>query len=275
MSRLRLFVGMWGLLVLVVGATVVVADVLDLGEAEDQLVGTGDGTLPDRPDDRPAGDEPTGEEPTEALRPGQHRVSGTVTAVHLEGAVLDPRTLPVPLTVSSERGFGNGGDVTGITVGGQPSTLVWDGGRPFVLSAGAGLVVEPTVVDLVADGLRLALGGGAHALEPGAYQLDTPVAVGQAGIATPRDSVAFEAGPDARFEARGDAAVLLDGGTARRFLGPGSIRLEGALQVTGPDGPAEAATFEVARAAFELTFTPVEGGGWRVEGLVDEGGVTG
>lgn len=270
--RLRLFVGMWALLVLVVGATVVVADVLDVGEGDDQVVSGSDTTRPEGAEG-PGGAEGAEDGPTEVLRPGQHTVAGTVTAVHLEGAVLEPRSLPVPVTVISDRGFGNGGELTGVTVEGQPSTIVWDGGRPFALSAGGALVVEPAVVDLVADGLRLALGGGAHALEPGRYQLDTPVAVGQAGIATPRDSVAFEAGLDARFEARGDAAVVLDGGSPRRLLGPGLVRLEGALVLTDVDGPVDATTFEVAAAAFDLTFSPDGSGGWRVEGLVDEAGV--
>jgi hypothetical protein len=272
-SRLRLFVGMWALLVLVVGATVVVADVLDLGE-DDQRVGTSGATPPERPgDDRT--EEDAGDEPAEALGPGQHRVSGTVTAVHLEGAVLEPRTLPTPLTVTSDRGFGNGGELTGVAVGGQPSAIVWDGGRPFVLTSGGALVVEPTTVDLVAEGLRVALGGGVHALQPGRYRLDTPVAVGQAGIATPRDAVDFEAGPDARFEARGDAALVLGPGAPHRLLGPGLVRLEGALRVAGVDGAVEVTTFEVARAAFELTLTRGSDGTWQVEGLFDEGGVAG
>ncbi|MFP5254770.1 MAG: hypothetical protein ACLGI8_02855 [Acidimicrobiia bacterium] len=270
--RLRLFVGMWALLVLVVGATVVVADVLDLGEGDDPVGGGSNITRPEGADGS-GGAPGDGGEPMEVLRPGQHRLTGAVTAVHLEGAVLEPRALPVPLTVVSDRGFGNGGELTGVTVDGQPSTIVWDGGRPFVLSGGRALVPEPAVVDLVPDGLRVALGGGAHALEPGRYQLDTPVAVGQAGIATPRDAVAFDAGAEARFEARGDAAVVL--GTPVRLLGPGLVRLAGTLEVTGAEGPVTGSTFEVARAAFDLTFTPDGTGGWRIEGLVDETGVPG
>src|SRR3546814_13762759 len=90
--------------------------------------------------------------------------------VLLTGAVLQPREVPTPLTVQSQRGFGNGGQITSVEVEGRASTISWDGGRPLVLSSGGPLIVDPSDVALVGDGMLLVLGGGAHALTPGPSQ---------------------------------------------------------------------------------------------------------
>lgn len=260
---------MWAVLLAVIGVTVVANDRLDLGaDGGDQVVSAPDGTVEPGTGDSTT----TSIDPEVVPGPGQVRIRGTVTAVHLEGAVLDPRAIPVPLTVVSDRGFGNGGELTGVEVDGQASSIVWDGGRPFVLSRGEALIPDPVVLDLVPEGLRLALGGGVHGLAPGSYRLDTPVAVGTAGIATPRDSVTFAAGPDARFEARGDAALVLGPTGPWRLTGPGVVRLEGTLELTGASGTRAAASHNVALAAYDLTLTPAPGGGWSIEGLIDAKG---
>lgn len=256
---------MWAILALVVGVTIVVADALDVGDADDQVVGSSDVTLPDDGEVAPS----STEAPTVVPGPGQTEVRGTVTAVHLDGALPEPRQVPTPLTIVSDRGFGNGAELTDVVVGGDASTIVWDGGRPFVLSSGGALVVDPSTVDLVPDGLRLVLGGGVHRLTPGSYQLDTPVAVGRAGIASPRDAVAFDATEASLLAARGDAALTLSGEAARRFTGPGLVHLEGALELRDAGGTRAAPAFDLAQGAFELTFTPDGGGGWTVSGLID------
>lgn len=257
---------MWAILALVVGLTVVIDDRLDLGGgAGDQVVSQPDGTV------APGGASTTttaGGDPTAVPGPGQVHVRGTITAIHLVGAVLDPREVPVPLTIVAEAGFGNGGELTGVLVDGAPSTVVWDGGRPFVLSVGGALVLDPVDVDLVPEGLRLLLGGGTHGLVAGSYHLDTPVAVGSEGIATPHDTVDFEATAESRFEARGNAALVLGPSSPRRLLGPGRVHLEGALERTDAAGTTTATSFDVDAAAFDLTFAPVTGGGWSVDGLV-------
>lgn len=254
---------MWAVLAFTVGVTVVASDRLDLGSrANDQVVSGPDGgvvsttTLP--------GD------PTVVPGPGQVRVQGTLTALHIEGAVLAPREVPTPLTIVSDRGFGNGGELTGIVVDGKASTIVWDGGRPFVLSSGGAITLDPGVADLVPEGLRLLLGGSAHALAPGTYRLDTPVAVGSSGIATPRDSVVFDASSQSLFEARGDASIVFGPDAPRRLLGPGRVQLEGTLELTNAAGTRTATTLTVELAAFDLTLTPDGAGGWRIAGLVDE-----
>jgi len=252
---------MWSILALVVGLTVVASGRLDDGgRASDQTL-------------RSSGQEPAAEGTTTVVPgPGQVRVRGTVTSLHLEGAVPEPREIALPLTMTAERGFGNGGELTDVLVDGRPSTIVWDGGRPFVLATGTAFIPDPTVADLVPDGLRLALGGVTHRFAPGTYRLDTPVAVGSSGVATPRDSVTFEATTSSRFEARGNANLVLGREQARRLVGPGRVELAGSLELTDATGTRTTAALTVDRAAFDLTLTPTADGGWSIAGVVDSSG---
>jgi hypothetical protein len=267
--RLRLFALLSLVVLAVVGATVVIYDRLEgFNAPSDQVVGPpeegdsaeGDPALSDGVVD--GGAEGDGES-------GVLRIEGTVTAMLLEGARLDPQAVPTPLTLESERGFGNGGEITGVTVEGRESTIVWDGGRPFVLSSGPGLVPDPTTVELVDGGLRVGLGGGAHALEPGTYRLNTPVAVGTRGVATPRDSVTFVAGEDAQLEAEGDTALVLGAAEGQGFVGPGDVHLEGELLVDQAEGTQEATSLDLDGQPFELVLTAFEGGRWTVSGRVE------
>ncbi len=202
------------------------------------------------------------------LPAGQVKLSGTVTAVHLEGAVLDPREMATPFTIVSDRGFGNGGELAGINVDGTAATLVWDGGRPFVLSSGGSMILDPVTVDLVPEGLRLALGRTVQAFTPGTYRLDTPVAVGTSGVAAARDSVTFDADDRSSFSVRGDAALLLPADAPRHLLGPGLVHLEGALELVEADGQRQATTLDTAAAAFDITLSPIPGGGWSITGVL-------
>ena len=258
--RLRWFLVMTSILVATVGVTVVIADRLDAGGgAGDQVVGGPNGTV--------APGEQTSTTTTTASSvpaPGQLNVTGHVTGLHLDGALLEPRGVPTPITVVSDRGFGNGGEITGVTVEGTTKTIVWDGGRPFVLTSGGALVLDPVRVDLTPEGLRFALSDAVHAFTAGAYQLDTPVAVGARGVAEARDSVSFEATTDSRFEPRGDAALVLAPSVPRRLVGPGAVHLEGTLEVTDATGTRAAATLDMATGAYDVTLTPAADGGWSV-----------
>lgn len=260
---------MVAVLALAVGVTVVVYDQLDVGgDGGDQVVsGPGSGGAgEDDPVMAGGGEEGPELEPG----PGQVLVEGTVTEVLIAGAVLQPREVATPLTISSERGFGNGGEATTVEVDGKPSTIVWDGGTPFVLSSGGSLLLDPVDLALVDGGLQAVLGRGNHAIAPGTYQLDTSVAVGSEGVATPRDSVTFEAVEGSLFEARGDASILFGPDEPRRFVGPGTVLLAGLLEITDPDGTRTEETLVAEVAAFDLTFTPDGSGGWTVEGIVDQ-----
>jgi hypothetical protein len=253
--RLRWFLGLSAILLLVVGVTVVLSD------------GRGDGGGAANTATDAGGPPRTGGEVLDGSS-GAIGVAGKVTAVHLEGAVLDPRQVRTPLTISSDRGFGNGGELTGVEVAGKPSSVVWDGGRPFVLSSGPGLRFDPGIVDLVDGQVSLGLQGGVATILEGSYQLDTPVAVGAAGIATPRESVAFTAGTGARFEAHGDSALELTGDAQHTFTGPGLVHLEGTLEVTTENREQSATTLDLSNGPYELTLSPTEGGGWTISGRV-------
>lgn len=252
-------------LAVAVGVTVVVHDQLDAGGTGGDQVVSGVGLAG-------GGDEGPGAGPQVVPGPGQVQVRGVVTAVLIADAVLQPRELPTPLTISSERGFGNGGELTTVEVDGTPSTIVWDGGRPLTLTSGGSLLLDPVDLALVEGGLQAVLGGGNHALLPGTYHLDTPVAVGREGLATPRDSVTFDAVAGSLFEARGDASVLFGADAPWRFVGPGTVLLGGTLEITDGDGTRTEETLVTQVAAFDLTFTPDGAGGWTVEGIVDQPG---
>ena len=265
--RLRWFLALTAALAVTIAATVVIYDRVEgFNAPSDQVVGSPSGTAGD-PSEGDGADAPRTEVPASGA-PGTFEVEGLLTAVHLEGAVLQPRLLPTPLTLVSSRGFGNGGEVTGVVVGGEASAVVWDGGTPFVLASGPGLVLDPVSVDLGPDGLRAILGSGVHALEQGEYRLDTPVAVGQAGVATPYDAVRFTATADAQLEASGDTALVLDGAGPWRFVGPGLVHLEGELLVDRPEGAQTATVLDLREGPYELELAPLEGGGWSVTGRI-------
>jgi hypothetical protein len=256
--RIRLFLVMSVAIAAVVVTTVLVYDQLDQQSGGgDQVVSGPEEQDPTRPGD------------PVVLGPGQVEVHGSVTFLLIADAVPVPRELPTPLTITSERGFGNGGELTTVRVEGKPSTIVWDGGRPFTLSSGGALRLDPVALALVPAGLQAVLGQGNHALTPGTYRLDTPVAVGQEGIATPSDGVTFEAIEGSLFEARGDASVLFGPDAPHRFVGPGRILLGGTLQVVDADGTRTEDSLQGDPAAFDLTFTPDGAGGWTVDGVID------
>jgi hypothetical protein len=254
--RLRLFLVLSLAVLLVVACTVIIFEQFqNAGEANPGLTGAVTSST-------------DGANTAVVPAEGQVAIRGTVRAVHLEGAVLDPRSVPTPFTITSERGFGNGGEITGVTVGKEPASVVWDGGRPFVLASGGSMVLDPVVADLVPDGIRLSL-AGVHAIAPGTYQLDTPVAVGRSGVATSRDAVTFTATSGSTFEATGDTALLLDHTAPRHFVGPGKVHLEGTFALTlttGVVAPGDA--FDLDAGAFDLTFTPTATG-WDVTGVAD------
>jgi hypothetical protein len=238
----------------VAGLTVLVYNQLDITTGGGDQVVSGDGT-------------------TIVPGPGQVEVHGALAAALIAGAVLEPRNVPTPLTITSERGFGNGGELTTVEVDGNPSTIVWDGGRPLTLSSGGALLLDPVDLVLAPAGLQALLGGGNHALVPGTYRLDTPVAVGQEGVATPRDAVTFDAVEGSLLEARGDASVTFAPDAPRRFVGPGKVLLTGTFEITDDDGTRAATSLASEVSAYDLTFTPDGAGGWTVDGVVEQAAV--
>ena len=259
--RLRWFLTMTTIVVAVAALTVLISNGLDRGGGAggDQVIAVPGSTTTSA----------SSTSTTSGISPdAAARVSGTVTAVHLEGAVVDPREVPTPLTVTADRGFGNGGRISGVTVEGTRATIEWDAGTPFVLSSGGALVLDPVRMDLTPEGLRLNLADAVHTFVPGTYHLDTPVAVGTTGVASARESVVFDASAESTFEPRGDAALFLTDAKARHLLGPGAVHLEGTLEVTDPSGEHAVTRLDAAEGAYDLVLTPAAGGGWSVEGLL-------
>jgi hypothetical protein len=257
--QLKWFLSLASAVLLVVALTVVLHDKLDSGD--DSTTAT---TVP--------GDTSI----TTSGAPGATVVNGTVTAVHLTGAVLDPRVLPAPFTMTATRGFGNGAQLPNVRVNGAISNISWDGGRPFVLTAGPGVQLDPVNVDLTPDGFRLLLGDTASTFLPGTYQLDTPVAVGGAST-TPveKDRVTFTVrdGDGAQLQPTGDANVVLSRDGAVHLKGPGSVHLEGDVVVTVDGKKHSAKRLDLRVGPYDLVFTPASKGGWFVAGEVqDQGG---
>jgi len=259
--RLRWFLTMTAILAGAAALTVVISDGLDRGSGADDQVVTSPSSTSGSTSSIPS-------TATSLSSADATRVSGTVTAMHLDGAVPEPRQVPTPLTVNAERGFGNGGEITGVKVDGSPAAIEWDAGRPFVLSSGGALVLDPVVADLVPEGVRLDLAPAVHTFSPGTYHLDTPVAVGSSGVAGARESVVFDATSSSTFEPRGDAALVLGPDKARHLLGPGVVHLEGSLELTDASGDRTVTRLDAAQGAFDLILTPAPGGGWTVDGLL-------
>ncbi len=260
--RLRWFLTMTTILAATAAVTVLASEGIGRlggGDGDDQVI---------RPPDATVATSTTPSTTADRVATGATEVTGVVTAMHLELAVPEPRTVAAPFTITAERGFGNGGTVTGARVDGTPATIEWDAGRPFVVSRGAALVLDPVRVDLTPEGIRLNLADAVHRFESGTYHLDTPVAVGSSGVASPRESVVFDADDATRFELRGDAALLLPGRGARRLRGPGTLHLEGTLELRDRSGTRAVTRLDASEGPFEVTLTPVDAGGWRLDARV-------
>ena len=237
-----------------------------LDDGGDQVVG--------RPPDATASTRPTSPPTSAEVPAGAAQVSGTVTALHLELAVPEPRSVPSPFTITANRGFGNGGTLTGVTVDGTVATIEWDAGRPFVIASGGELVLDPVRMDLTPEGVRLNLADGVHGFAPGTYHLETPVAVGTSGVAHPRETVVFQATAETRFEPRGDAALYLEPGRVHHLRGPGVVHLEGTLDLADASGTRAVTRLDAAEGPFEIALTPLGGdGGWRIDARLG-GGIT-
>jgi hypothetical protein len=198
----------------------------------------------------------------EVPRAGQTKVSGTVTGLHVEDAVLVPRRIPTPFTVDAERGFGNGATIVGGRQNGNEIVISWNAGRPLPVSGGGGaLIPDPVVLDLAPDGIRVGLGDVVCDLAPGTYTISSPVAVGQSGVAQERDSVTFEATPQTRVQFKGAPSILQTGPV--NATGPGKVVLTGDLTVTTAAGSRTVEHLEMAKGAFTIAIAR-SGAGFRI-----------
>lgn len=184
---------------------------------------------------------------TVVLPEGQAEVSGTFDAFTADDANGPPLSLPIEIPTG-------GATIEGAVIDGAPSTIVWDGGRPFELSGSGGIDLGPTHVELAVGGLFWPL-DGLRALLPGEYRIDTPVAVGSGGLARPRDTVTFTASDDTTIETSGGATVVR-GMQVLHLEGPGSFRATGAFAIKTRDGTRQTTKLAFGPGPFVVDLQP-------------------
>ena len=201
------------------------------------------------------------------LAEGQTKIEGTLTSLDGGDVVAPPLRLPLqfPAAVS---GAPAGATIEDALIDGQRSTIVWDGGRPFVLEGDGGLDLGPVPMGVQPDGsMTWLLSDGVRALLEGRYVLRTPVAVGQGGLAQPRDQVDFLADDETTIETHGVAAHT--GATALRLEGPGTLVVEGSFTIRTREGTRNVTHVEFGPGPFALDIDP------RVDGMAVSGTLQG
>lgn len=197
--------------------------------------------------------------------PGMTVATGTAETIRLEPTLLP--SLPVPLTIEPAARGAASGSITGAAVDGVEQSIAWPGGTPLVVeaaqSAELSLTFDPLTVEIGPGELVARAGGGSALLSPGRYLLTGSVAVGEAGLGRPQDTVSFEATETTTFTVSGEALLRIPAGewtrALRRLEGPGAVTMTGDLAVTDASG---------ARSGVALRFGP---GPYRVEYGVEYG----
>jgi hypothetical protein len=174
------------------------------------------------------------------LPEGQAKVTGTVTSLRATDVVGPPLGAPIVLPAGGTATIENGDEA-----------IVWTGGRPFAL-LGPGLDLGPTDLSIDAGGEHWTI-DGPRALLPGHYEVHTAVAVGRGGLATPRDSYAFDAADDATLDA--PHGVVTASSASLHLTGPGSLVLDGAFEVRTRDGRRTATHLQFGPGPLDLTVT--------------------
>lgn len=248
---MRWLLTLWITGALVAGAAVVVLDE-DEGGARTAGPPTAEGEVPA---------EPTTTSPLTpaALAEGQTRLVGTVRTMTVEGAVLGPLGLPIEVT-TDRAGLGSGASIEQAVIDGERSAIVWDAGRPLRVTGDApGMALAPVTLEVGPGGSRILLDRGVHGFVAGEYRIETPVAIGSAGLARPVDAVAFRADEQTTAEFTGGAVVTRPP-MELRVEGPGQVVVEGRLELTTPTGTAPFDRIDFDEGPFEVVLTPVEGG---------------
>ena len=203
--------------------------------------------------------------PGSALPPGEAVVDGTVATFAADGATGPPLVAPFEITVPV-RGRG-GAVVYHAVVEGKPSTIVWNGGVPMAVTGTGALVPGRDRLVVDGGGATWLLDGAERALAPGSYLVGTPVAVGSGGLASPLDSVSFEARPDTVLVSQGGASVHRDPAPLH-LRGPGTLTVAGTFTVRTRAGTATASTLDFGPGPFVADLTPGPGG-LRLHAILD------
>lgn len=191
-----------------------------------------------------------------APAPGQVFVKGTVDRLTAERAQAAAIATPFTLT-AVERGVGKV-TIENALVDGKRTTIAWDGGTPLPITGAGGTIdLNGSKVDVDATGSVWAV-DGARPLKPGAYRAGASVAVGEGGLARPRDSVAFTA--DSRTIINGKGGVTLKVAPARLELtGPGKVVGAGQFQIRDQKSRTPAARFQFGEGPYTVVVNPVDG----------------
>jgi hypothetical protein len=212
-----------------------------------------------------AGTTTTSSGPNLVPGPGQAFVSGVVRRFTADDAQIGG-PLATPFTISAlERGQGNA-TIENALIDGKRSTISWATGTPLPITGGGGLDLGAVHVDVDGVGATWLLDGATRNFVPGSYRAEAPVAVGSQGIATPRDSVAFDADELTGITTRGGVIVHVAPERVQ-VEGPGSVKIMGQLQVKTPDGKRAAGSVTFDSGPFTATLTPA-GNGVRVDSVL-------
>jgi hypothetical protein len=188
---------------------------------------------------------------------GQTFLTGTMTSFSADNAVGAPLKPPFTITIPS-RGQGNA-DITGVTVGAQNVEIFWYGGQPLPVSGTGTLAIDGGAVRVDASGITWMLDGAPRSLTSGHFNLGAPVAVGAGGLATPHQSIAFDAGDRSTVETSGHAQVHLSP-VALHLAGPGSVTFAGDFQMQTAGGTRRVSTVAFGPGSYSVDLTPTASG---------------
>lgn len=189
---------------------------------------------------------------------GQAKITG-----HADSLAVDAQTIgvvPTPFTIEvPDRGNGNA-TIEQAVVDGRRTTIEWNAGRPLPISGpGAGLDVGPVHVDLDRGGVTVPLDGDVRGFAPGDYSVNTSVAVGVNGLATPRDGVHFTADPQTLLTTIGGAGIHAPP-RVMHLEGPGKMTARGRFRIETAEGVRDVDSLTFGPGSFVLDLRPVAGG---------------
>lgn len=192
----------------------------------------------------------------EVLRPGQSKVTGTLTRLVAKDVAADP--IPTPFTVEAgERGVTRA-VIDNVLVDRRPSSISWDGGRPLPITGTGGIELGSAQLTADANGLTWALEGSPRGISSGTYRANFTVAVGSGGVASVREGVNFTATADSALEVTKGGAFIRRPAQAIRVRAATSTNaiLEGTFTITTADGERPAKRILFGPGLYDITLTP-------------------
>jgi len=206
------------------------------------------------------------DEPVLVPGPGQEFVTGDVAHFVADDAQAS-QPLGSPFTLmAAERGAASA-TIENALVDGARSTISWSSGTPLPITGSGGLELGPVHVDVDPTGVTWGLDGGARSFLPGTYVAAASVAVGTGGLATPRESVEFEADERTVLTAQNGVTVHLDP-EPLDLTGPGKTSVSGNLEVQSSDSTRSASAVTFGPGPFKVTLTPGGSTGVRINAVL-------